>query len=48
VSASIEGVVVAVVSPSGVGVIFDGWAPAGMLEFVLDDIRTMIVRAEIH
>jgi hypothetical protein len=30
-----------------VGVIFDGWAPAGQLQFEVDEIDTMIERAEI-
>jgi hypothetical protein len=47
VQAPIEGEVTAVVSPSGVGVIFDGWAPAGQLQFEVDEIDTMIERAEI-
>jgi hypothetical protein len=47
VQAPIEGEVTAVVSPSGVGVIFDGWAPAGQLQFEIDEIDTMIERAEI-
>jgi hypothetical protein len=37
----------AVVSPTGVGVVFDGWAPSGQLRFVIDDIRTMVRTAEI-
>lgn len=47
VRAPIEGEVTAVVSPSGTGVVFDGWAPAGQLEFGLDEIRTMVERAEV-
>jgi hypothetical protein len=47
VQAPIEGEVTAVVSPSGVGVAFDGWAPAGQLPFAIDDIRTMVRTAEI-
>lgn len=47
VQAPIEGEVTAVVSPSGVGVIFDGWAPAGQLQFEIDEIDTMIDHAEI-
>jgi hypothetical protein len=47
VQAPIEGEVTAVVSPSGEGVIFDGWAPAGQLQFEIDDIDAMIERAEI-
>ena len=34
-------------SPSGVGVIFDGWAPSGLLQYALDDVETMIERAEV-
>jgi hypothetical protein len=47
VQAPIEGEVTAVVSPSGEGVIFDGWAPAGQLQFEIDEIDTMIDLAEI-
>ena len=44
---SIEGEVT-VVATSGHGVVFDGWAPAGLLSFVRSDIDTMIDRAEIR
>ena len=47
VQAPIEGEVTAVATPDGVGVIFDGWAPSGQLQFAIDDIHTMIQRAEI-
>lgn len=47
VQAPIEGEVTAVVSPSGTGVLFDGWAPAGQLGFSLDEIDAMIRSAEI-
>lgn len=47
VQAPIEGEVTAVVSPSGEGVIFNGWAPAGQLQFEIDEIDAMIGRAEI-
>jgi hypothetical protein len=47
VQAPIEGEVTAVVSPSGVGVVFDGWAPSGQLQFASSDIRTMVRTAEI-
>ena len=47
VPTSIEGQLTAVVSPSGEGVVFNGWAPERLLRFVLDDVRTMIDRAEI-
>ena len=47
VQAPIEGEVTAVVSPTGAGVIFDGWAQSGQLQFAIDDIRTMVQRAEI-
>ncbi len=46
--ASIEGEVTAVVSPSGVGVIFDGWAPNGLLQYVSDDLHEMIDSAEVR
>ena len=47
VQAPIEGEVTAVVSPSGVGVVFDGWAPSGQLQYATSDIRTMVRTAEI-
>jgi hypothetical protein len=47
VQAPIEGEVTAVVSPTGQGVIFNGWAPAGQLQFEIDEIDAMIERAEI-
>jgi hypothetical protein len=47
VQAPIEGEVTAVVSPSGVGVVFDGWAPSGQLQYANADIRTMVRTAEI-
>ena len=47
VQAPIEGEVTAVVSPTGQGVILDGWAPAGQLQFEIDEIDAMIERAEI-
>jgi hypothetical protein len=45
--ASIEGEVTAIVSPDGVGAIFDAWSSEGLLQYVIDDIHTMIDRAEI-
>lgn len=47
VQAPIEGEVTTVVSPSGEGVIFDGWAPAGQLQFEIDEIDAMVEHAEI-
>jgi FlaG/FlaF family flagellin (archaellin) len=44
---SIEGEVTAIVSPQGVGAIFDAWSPEGLLQYVIDDIDTMIDRAAI-
>jgi hypothetical protein len=43
----VEGEVTALVSPSGAGVVFDGWAPQGVLRFVLGDEHTMIDRARV-
>jgi hypothetical protein len=43
----IEGEVTAVVSPSGTGVVFDGWAPQGMLRYAVGDVRTMVEGAAI-
>ena len=42
---SVEGEVTAVVTPAGDGVVFDGWAPEGLLAFVDGDLHTMIDRA---
>jgi hypothetical protein len=43
---SVEGEVSVVVT-GGHGVVFDGWAPAGLLSFVRPDIRAMVDRAEV-
>jgi hypothetical protein len=48
VQSQIEGQVTAVVTSSGVGVVFDGWAPAGLLQYVAGDIQTMIDTAVIR
>ena len=48
VQAPIEGQVTAVVTGSGDGVIFDGWAPSGLLQYVIDDIEAMVANAEIE
>ena len=45
--ASVEGEVIAVVAPSGNAVVFDGWAPAGLLPFVRSDIDAMVANAEV-
>ena len=45
--ASIEGEVTVIVTPSGHGVVFDGWGPAGVLSFERSDIETMIDRAAV-
>ena len=47
VQAPIEGEVTAVVSSSGAGVVFDGWAPSGQLQYAIDDIHTMVRTVEI-
>jgi hypothetical protein len=43
--ASIEGEVTAVVAVDGRAVVFDGWAPQGLLTFVEGDIHDMVDRA---
>jgi hypothetical protein len=43
----IEGEVTAIVSDAGVGVVFDAWAPQGMLPYVVGDVRTMIDGTEV-
>lgn len=45
--APIEGEVTAIVSSSGVGAVFDAWGAEGVLRYAVDDVRTMIDRAEI-
>jgi hypothetical protein len=40
--APVEGEVTALVTASGTGVVFDAWAPQGLLQYVVDDTRTMI------
>ena len=47
VQAPVEGEVTALVSPSGTGVLFDGWSPAGQLQFALDEIDAMIASTQI-
>ncbi|HEY8018922.1 MAG TPA: hypothetical protein VIG53_05425 [Actinomycetota bacterium] len=44
---SVEGEVTVFVTPSGHGIVFNGWAPAGLLPFVRSDVRTMIAEAEV-
>lgn len=44
---SIEGEVTVVVTPSGDGVVFDAWAPSGVLSFVSSDIGSMIEHAQV-
>jgi hypothetical protein len=43
----IEGSVTVVVSPSGNGVVFDGWAFQGQLELILEELASMTDSAEI-
>jgi hypothetical protein len=43
----IEGEVTAVVSPSGVGAVFDGWGAEGVLRYVVGDVRAMTGSAEV-
>ena len=47
-AAPIEGELTAVISPSGAGVVFDGWAHEGLLDFVLGDIDAMVNSAEVR
>ncbi|MGZ8571471.1 MAG: hypothetical protein ACXWW5_04515 [Actinomycetota bacterium] len=44
---SVEGEVTVVVTLSGHGVVFNAWAPAGLLSFVRSDVRTMVSEAEV-
>jgi hypothetical protein len=43
----IDGEVTAVVSPSGVGVVFDAWGPTGTLRYIADDARAMADAAQV-
>jgi hypothetical protein len=45
--ASIEGQVTSAVTAEGEGIVFDGWAPKGLLPFVRGDIQTMVARAQV-
>lgn len=47
VSAPLEGEVVAVVAPSGVSLIVDGWAPEGQFVSVQQDVRSIVADAEV-
>lgn len=44
---SVEGEVTVVTTPSGHGIDFNAWAPAGLLSFVRSDVRTMVSEAEV-
>lgn len=44
---SVEGEVTVLVTPSGRGIVFNAWAPAGLLSFVRADVRTMVTEAEV-
>jgi hypothetical protein len=47
VASPLEGEVLALVSPSGTPVVFDGWAPEGLWVGARDEVRTMVSGAEI-
>lgn len=47
VASPLEGEVLALVSPSGTPVVFDGWAPEGFWVGARDEVRTMVGAAEI-
>ena len=44
---SVEGEVTVFVTPSGHGIVFDAWAPAGLLSFVRSDVRAMVSEAGV-
>jgi hypothetical protein len=44
---SVEGEVTVLVTPSGHGIVFNAWAPAGLLSFVRSDVRTMVTEAGV-
>ena len=45
---TVEGVVVAVQTPGGNGIVFDGFAPEGTLAASIDELGRMIDGAEVH
>jgi hypothetical protein len=45
--APIEGEVTSLVAPSGAAIVFDAWAPEGLLPFVQDDVRTMVSESQV-
>jgi hypothetical protein len=45
--AAVEGTVTAVVSPSGNGAVFDGWAFQGQLELLAEELAEMVNGAEV-
>ena len=45
--AEVEGELTVVVSPSGVAVVFDAWAPSGRFGYAVADTREMVRTAEI-
>ncbi|MGH2677783.1 MAG: hypothetical protein ACRDHB_05430 [Actinomycetota bacterium] len=47
VASPLEGEVLAVVSPTGTPVLFDGWAPEGLWVGARDEVRSMVATAEI-
>lgn len=47
VASPLEGEVLALVSPTGTPVVFDGWAPEGLWVAAREEVRTMIATAEI-
>lgn len=47
VASPLEGEVLAVVSPAGTPVLFDGWAPQGQWIGARDEVRSMVGTAEI-
>jgi hypothetical protein len=47
VASPLEGEVLALISPSGTPVLFDGWAPEGLWVGARDEVRTMVGSAEI-
>ena len=44
---SVEGEAAVFVTPGRHGIVFDGWAPAGLLPFVRSDVRTMVAEADV-
>lgn len=48
VASAVEGQVTAVTTASGVGAVFDGWTPFGLLRYAQGDVEAMVAAAEVR